>query len=245
MRPLDTTLGGPDRFFPETTSGFLSCLRRSTEEGYQAALEILCRRYWKPVYAYVRAAWSKTNDDAKDLTQAFFLWLQENGALKRFDETRGGLRPFLKVLLRRFVKDQDVALRRLKRGGGRTLLSIEAAPELDALAADPRAADPEALFERVWRTELVEQAVDRLRQRCRDDGRGAAFAVFEGYELAAESERPTYRDLASRLGLTEAEVRRHLAALREELLQEIRSDIAQLASNELDRTDEWNTLFPA
>ena len=245
MRPLDTTLGGPDRYFPETTSGFLSCLRQATDEGYRAALEILCRRYWKPVYAYVRAAWSKTNDDAKDLTQAFFLWLQENGALKRFDEARGGLRPYLKVLLRRFVKDRDVALHRLKRGGHQTLLSIEAVPDFDALAADPRAVDPEAVFERVWRTELVEQAVDRLRRRCRDDGRTAAFAVFEGYELAAESERPTYRDLASRLGLTEAEVRRHLNALREELVREIRAEIAQLAADDLERTDEWNTLFPA
>lgn len=243
MRPLDTTLGGPDRFFPETTAGFLSFLRQATEEGYRAALEILCRRYWKPVYAYVRAAWSKTNDDAKDLTQAFFLWLQENGALKRFDEARGGLRPYLKVLLRRFVKDRDVALHRLKRGGGQILLSIDAA-DIDRLAADARTADPEALFERVWRTELVEQAVDRLRQRCLGEGRATAFAVFESYDLSAESARPTYRDLAARLGLTDAEVRRHLVAIREELLREIRSEIAELASDDLERTDEWNTLFP-
>lgn len=118
MRGSETTLGGQDRHFPETTMGFLSLLRRRTDDGRRAALEVLCSRYWKPVYAYVRAGWSKSNDDAKDLTQSFFLWIQENGALGRFEEERGGLRPYLKVLLRRFVKDKDVALHRLKRGGG-------------------------------------------------------------------------------------------------------------------------------
>src|SRR5690242_3501359 len=79
MRGSETTLGGQDRHFPETTIGFLSLLRRRTDEGRRAALEMLCARYWKPVYAYIRAGWSKSNDDAKDLTQSFFLWIQENG----------------------------------------------------------------------------------------------------------------------------------------------------------------------
>lgn len=244
MRGSETTLGGSDRHFPETTIGFLSLLRRRTDEGRRAALEMLCARYWKPVYAYIRAGWSKSNDDAKDLTQSFFLWIQENGALGRFEEERGGLRPYLKVLLRRFVKDKDVALRRLKRGGGVPILPLaDEASSLEELIPDARSENPEAIFERVWRTELVEQAVDRLRERCRAEGRSVAFSVLEGYDLATGAESPTYHTLGERLGLSEAEIKKHLFAMRDALLQEIRAEIAQQTANEADRAEEWNFLF--
>ncbi len=244
MRGSETTLGGPDRHFPETTVGFLSLLRRRTEDGHRAALDVLCSRYWKPVYAYVRAGWSKSNDDAKDLTQSFFLWIQENGALGRFEEERGGLRPYIKVLLRRFVKDKDVALRRLKRGGGAPVLPLAGdSSSLEDLIPDPRSADPEALFERVWRTELVEQAVDRLRERCRAEGRSVAFSVLEGYDLAGGPDSPTYQTLGERLGISVAEVKKHLFAMRDALLQEIRGEIAQQTANDADRAQEWDFLF--
>lgn len=244
MHGSETTLGGPDRYFPETTVGFLSLLRRRTDDGRRAALEILCSRYWKPVYAYVRAGWSKSNEDAKDLTQAFFLWIQENGALGRFEEERGGLRPYLKVLLRRFVKDKDVAVRRLKRGGGAPVLPLagdDAA--LQDLIRDPRAEDPEAAFERVWRIELVEQAVERLRRRCRAEGRDVAFAVLEGYDLATDPERPTYRTLGERLGISEADVKKHLFAMRDALLREIRAEVAELSADDAGQAKEWEFLF--
>jgi len=246
MRGAETTLGGPERYFPETTVGFLSLLRRNTEDGRRAALEVLCRRYWKPVYAYVRSGWSKSNDDAKDLTQAFFLWIQENGALGRFEEERGGLRPYLKVLLRRFVKDKDAAVHRLKRGGGVQVLPLDGdTAALQDLICDPRAVDPEAAFERVWRTELVEQAVERLRERCRVEGRGLAFSVLEGYDLATDAEQPTYRSLGERLGLSEGDVKKHLFAMRDALLRELRAELAQLAAGDADQRRELEILFGA
>src|SRR6185436_15636171 len=84
----------------------------------------ICRRYWKPVYAYVRAAWAKNNESAKDLTQAFFLSLLEDERLKEFDASRGNFRGYVKMLLRSFVGHQDRALAALKRGGGAAVLSL-------------------------------------------------------------------------------------------------------------------------
>ena len=66
--------------FPETTVGVLGEFTRGPE-----GLGRVCSKYWKPVYAYVRAAWAKSNEDAKDLTQAFFLWLLEERVLEQFD----------------------------------------------------------------------------------------------------------------------------------------------------------------
>jgi biotin operon repressor len=143
------------------------------------------------------------------------------------------------------VKDKDVALSRLKRGGGVQVLPLAGgdAAAIEHLIPDPRAEEPEAAFERVWRTELVEQAVDRLRQRCKKDGRDIAFSVLEGYDLVAGAKPPTYRSLGERLGITDADVKKHLFAMRDALLQEIRAELAQLTAGDADQAREWEFLF--
>ena len=99
--------------FPDTTVGVVRSFSGKPED-----LEPFCRKYWKPMYAYLRASCTRKNEDAKDLTQAFFVWLMEEGRLERYDPQRGRLRGYLKVLLKRFVGHHDVAQGRLKRGGG-------------------------------------------------------------------------------------------------------------------------------
>jgi RNA polymerase sigma factor (sigma-70 family) len=246
MNSADTSLGGANPRFPETTVGVLSLLREGAPNGLQAALNVLSERYWKPVYAFIRVGGTRTNEDAKDLTQAFFLWLQESEALRRFKEERGSLRGYLKILLKRFVKDQVVALHRLKRGGGHTIISLSSdSSGLEELLADPKGVDPETLYERVWRTELVSQSIDRLKDRTLAEGNEIAFSVFEGYDLVVDAERPTYAELGARLGLSAPDVKKHLFRMRSELLGEIRIDLARQTVSDQDLDDEWKSLFGA
>jgi RNA polymerase sigma factor (sigma-70 family) len=246
MNSADTSLGGPNPRFPETTVGVLSLLREGVPSGPQGALNVLSERYWKPVYAFIRLRGTRNNEDAKDLTQAFFLWLQESGALGRFKEERGSLRGYLKILLKRFVKDQDAALHRLKRGGGHAIVSLSGdSSALEELLADPKGVDPETMYERVWRTELVNHAIDRLKDLALAEGNEVAFLVFEGYDLAGDAERPTYADLGARLGLSEPNVKKHLFGMRSKLLGEIRTELARETSGDRDLHDEWQSLFGA
>lgn len=242
MNTADTALGGPGRAFPETTWSLVSRLQATGEERYREALEELCRRYWKPAFAYVRSAWAKSTEEAKDLTQAFFVWLIEEPALRTYEPERGGFRPFLKTLLRRFVGHQEESLRRLKRGGDRALLALDG---LEALVADPAAADPEQAFERAWVTELVELSIGRVRARRREQGDPTAFRLYDEYELAAEGSQPTYRDLAERHGLRESDVRASLFSVREEIRTEIRRELARVTADERELEDEWRRLFRA
>jgi RNA polymerase sigma-70 factor (ECF subfamily) len=246
MKSADTTLGGSNPRFPETTVDVLSLLREGGPSDLQAALSVLSERYWKPIYAFIRVGGTRSNEDAKDLTQAFFLWLQESEALRRFREERGSLRGYLKILLKRFVKDQVQALHRLKRGGGHTIISLSSASSgLEELLADPRGVDPETLYERVWRTELVNQAIDRLKGRALAEGNGIAFSVFGGYDLVADAQRPTYAELGASLGISEPEVKKHLFRMRSELLGEIRTDLTRQTLSDRDLDDEWKLLFGA
>jgi len=242
MKPVDTTLGGSDKRFPETTAGFSALLGAPSRAG----LETLCRRYWKPVYSFVRVSWAKSNEDAKDLTQAFFARLLEGTALARFEPARGSFRAYLKTLLQRFVGHEEEALRALKRGGGLQVLSFDGtAPLLEELTSDPRAADPGRIFEQVWTIEIVNQAIGRVRGRHEGSGRPLPFRIYEEYALEAPGGRPTYGALAARHGITEREVETHLAAVRDEIRVEIRAELAQLTSTERELDREWHELFGA
>ena len=75
MKSSETSLGGTAQGFPNTLWEEISQARASDAGDRRAGLEELCRRYWKPIYRYVRIAFAKSNEDAKDLTQAFLLWL--------------------------------------------------------------------------------------------------------------------------------------------------------------------------
>ena len=156
MGTPDTSLGGQPKGFPDTTWGMISRVRDPGASSHRAGVETLCRRYWKPVYRYLRIAWAKSNDDAKDLTQAFLLWLVEGEALAKYAPDRGSFRAYIKVLLRNFAEHQDRALSRLKRGGHVRIVDLDGgeAPLKDVLAGTD-SADPGQSFDHAWRSEVI------------------------------------------------------------------------------------------
>jgi len=242
MNSGDTTLGGGDKAFPETTLGFAGGLRNPATADYTRSLETLCSRYWKPVYSYIRIAWAKSNEDAKDVTQAFFAWLLEEDALWKYDPARGGFRAYLKVLLRRFVGHAERDLHRLKRGGGARVFSLDGeAPRLPELQSGN--VDPEKVFERVWLEELVQQSIGRVRERFVASGKETRFRAYESFALASDAERPSYAEIAARHGMTVGEVEKALFVVREEIRQELRAALARSAGSDRELEDEWKRLL--
>lgn len=244
MRNRDTSLGGSGVNFAETVWGMIERARDESPEVRQAGLDDLARSYWKPVYRYLRVAWAKSNEDAKDLTQAFFLWLADRQALARYAPERGSFRTFLKALLRHFVQHHDQALDRIKRGGGRVILNLDQEDaSLAGVLADSKALSPEEAFEREWRNTLLSTAVERVRRRLETDGAGIKFKVFEAYYLGGHSQdRPTYTAVADRLGVKEGEVKHYLIDVREDVRNEIRAQLAQTLSKPDDFQEEWNAF---
>jgi len=242
----ETELGGGARDFPVTSWSLIAGMGDSSTDARGRALESLCRRYWKPVYLYVRRAWSKSAEDAKDLTQAFFLQIMEGDALRRYAPERGGFRTYLKVLLRGFAADQHDAMTALKRGGGARLLTLDSedAPLRD-LVPDAQATTPEQLFDRTWKREVLERALERTRQWFAAAGRERQFRAFEAYDLGGEGERRTYGEVAESLGMTESDVRNHLFAVRERLRGEIRAELSQTVAAPGELDEEWRELFGA
>jgi len=244
MRPDETTLGSPERAFPQTIWGLISRARDSDTEIRGGGLAELCQKYWKPVYCYIRLAHAKTNDDAKDLTQNFFLWLLQGDALRYYDSSRASFRTYLKSLVRQLVLNEDQAGRRQKRGGAVRILDLDGdSAKLREALADPKAPDPEKLFDEEWRNTIMTQAIERVRRKLTTKGQEEQFRIYEKYALAPPSERLTYAELAREHGLKESDIRNHLFLIRSQVREEVRSEILEMTSSPGEFEEEWNAFL--
>ncbi len=66
----------------------------------------LVELYWRPIYSVIRHAYSKSHDDAKDLTQEFFATVMlDRELVKRYAPERGSFRALLRTALTYFMRD--------------------------------------------------------------------------------------------------------------------------------------------
>src|SRR5262245_30357741 len=90
----------------------------------RGALEQLCRTYWYPLYVYARRS-GANSEEAEDLTQGFFLHLLQLNRISRAQKEKGRFRTFLLAAMQNFLRDQYDFSRRVKRGGGQPLVSLD------------------------------------------------------------------------------------------------------------------------
>jgi RNA polymerase sigma factor (sigma-70 family) len=202
------------------------------------AIGTLVEAYWKPVYKYLRIKWSLAPDEAADLTQEFFMSALEKGVLDKYDPARARFRTYLRLCLDGFAANARKASRRLKRGGGVTVVPLDFETAEGEIASREPAADPDVdeLFYREWVRALLERSVAELERSAKESGRGVMFEVFVRYDLADDGEsRPTYAALADALGLTAAAVTNHLAAMRRQFRTIVLERLRELTASD----EEW------
>jgi RNA polymerase sigma factor (sigma-70 family) len=227
----DTAIGGTRDRFPSTQ---LSLIEAAGAGLPNEALERVIALYWKPVYAFVRFKWRKDNEAAKDLTQGFFTSALERDFFERFDPAKASFRTYLRMAVERFAANEHAAEHRQKRGGG-----IEFA-ELDDQAAGGES--PEDLFFREWRRQLFTLSLDDLRAHCTAAGKLTEWRVFEEYDLA-ESERPSYAELARRHGVADTAVTNYLAWARRTLRAFLTARLRGVTSGERELHEEMRRVW--
>ena len=210
-------------------------------------LETLAGAYWKPVYTYLRLRWSRSHEEASDLTQEFFARAVEKESLALFDSSRARLRTYLRLLVDGLVANELKAAARQKRGGGATHLSLDfdaARGELDAAGA-LAAASPEDLFEKEWARSVFTLAVERLRDVCESRRKELHYRLFSAYDLEADAEgdRPSYTGLAVRFGIPVTDVTNHLAFARREFRRLVLDVLRELTASEAEFRLEARALL--
>lgn len=231
--------GGPSRFPSTSLSWFLSDPAASVQ-GLAERLEKVVATYWRPIYFYIRRGWSKSDADAKDLTQSFLIHVLEHDLLGRFDRRRGNFRTYLKRCLQSFLGTAERDASRLKRGGGRPVL-----PLLDGPVEVPAGAGtPDEQFDRDWAREVLMRCLRDVEAHFRDAGEPATYAVFRAYVLEADAQRPpSYRDVGATLGLTEMDVRSRLRTARQELRRRVIQAASEYVVDEQDIFAEMSGIL--
>lgn len=235
----ETELGGAERSF--ATTQWSALLGRDTEKR-QGALAHLARHYWKPIYAYVRARRGCPNEEAKDLTQQFFLWMMESGFLDRLEPGRGHFRGFLKRALANFLTDRHRAGARKKRGGGARVLGLDLSDEIAHEPSDPREG-PERVLDRRWREAVVQRAVGDVGAAFRAKGKGPWVDLWEAYDLAPEGSGVDHAALAERFGVTRREVAHWLASVRRAFREAVVAIVAETVGDKESLERELSELF--
>ncbi|MFP5247614.1 MAG: RNA polymerase sigma factor, partial [Thermoanaerobaculia bacterium] len=194
--------------FPTTRRSVVLALSSADADERTRAFDTLVAAYWRPLYKYARVAGRRSREDAEDLTQSFFVRAFEKESLATYDATKASFRTFLRVLFDRHMTNEWKAGQRLKRGGGEAHLDFDAAEA--EIARESSTVTPEEYFQREWVRSMFALAVERLRARCEAEGKHVHFAIFEAYDLE-EDRDISYRELATRFGISETQVTNHLA----------------------------------
>ena len=224
--------------FPATRLSVVERTRSGDAETRRIALASIIDAYWKPAYKYLRVKWSLDPDQAADLTQEFFTAALEKDVVEKYEPSRARFRTYLRLCLDGFASNARKAERRLKRGGGVTVVPLDFETAEGEIAAHEPAvdADVDELFYREWIRALLERSVADLERHAAAAGRPEMFDVFKQYDLAEDGEaRPTYAAIAAALNLTSATVTNHLAAMRKQFRRIVLDRLRELTSSE----DEW------
>ena len=208
------------------------------------ALEVLCRTYWFPLYAYVRRR-GHAKADAEDLTQAFFARFLEKNYLAGLDAERGRFRAFLLASLKHFLANEWDKSQAQKRGGGVLPLSLDwQTADTKFQVAATNEPSPDQAFDREWALALLTKVIERLQKECAADGKAKLFEELKGFLMAGKNET-AQSEMAKALGMEEGAVRVTVHRLRKRYRVLLRDAIAQTLTDESQVDEEMRALFGA
>lgn len=239
----DTEMGGASARFPHTRHSAIASTRSDQPAERERAYSSIVAGYWKPAYKYIRVEWNRSNEDAKDLTQAFFAQAFEKNYFQSYDAAKGSFRNFLRTCLDAFVSKQNQAAGRLKRGGGTTTVPLDFESAEGELQSLPIASgmSTEEFFYKEWVRHLFASAVETLRAECEATGKQQHFQLLERYDLDQTAD--SYEALARDLGIAVTSVTNHLAWARRRFRRIVLDAIREVTGSEEEFQKEARQLL--
>jgi RNA polymerase sigma-70 factor (ECF subfamily) len=179
MRGEDKTdMGGVQEAFLTTHWSLMEDIDKTNDNDKNRALvEILLKRYWKPVYCYLRRK-GYDNEQAKDLTQGFFYEVVLGRQLiEKAERSKGRFRSYLLVALNNYiaaVHSAQTAQKRMPKGGFLSL-DMNDPPNFSRVVGNYT---PEESFDYAWVSALLEQVLEDVETICYQDGKTVHWHVF-------------------------------------------------------------------
>ncbi|MGV3663784.1 MAG: RNA polymerase sigma factor [Prosthecobacter sp.] len=177
----------------------------------RAALAELCEAYYAPVFGQMRR-WLSSEDEARDVTQAFFAHVLGGNRLNGADAARGRFRSYLHAAARHFILGHQRSKTAEKRGASALQNDDALLEELP----DGSQSAPDAEFDRAWACAVLKRTLDALEMEMNASGRASTFAILKPW-LAGDAGHGETARAATELGISEMAVRVQLSRLRKRL----------------------------
>lgn len=220
--------------FSTTSWTLVDALRDPSHPHYADAQAVLIKRYWSPVYAWVRRQPCE-RERAAEITQGFFVDRVVGQRLfEQATAQRGTLRGYMLAALNNYMKDRA---RREKARGGRRTVPLGNFDVEEKFLDHESGGDPAYVFDRRWAVAMLEEALRRTQRYLYDTGLGRHWEAFEAYAVrpAANGAKPPAlaalgRDLGFDSGVATASalkvVRKHARLFLREVVAETACDAA-------------------
>lgn len=237
------SIGGPR--FPTTQWSMVLHADANSDTQAREALEMLCRRYWQPLYTFVRRQ-GHGHHEAEDATQQFLAQLLAADGLRRARPERGRFRTFLLTGLRNFLTSKWRRTSAAKRGGG--LAPVGLGPNGSAGACVHEPVDPgltpEQAFDRSWAQSMIDRAVLNLRAEYDSSARGAVFDAIAPLIWGSDN-NDDFSSRATAIGLTLNSFRVALHRARRRLGDRLRAQVAETVADPAEIDAELRHLIAA
>src|SRR2546421_1510282 len=244
MKPIPGTLQEGGAAFQSTHWTLVLRARQSdpTESGREA-LSNFCEAYWPPLYSFVRRR-GHASAEAQDLVQGFFAHLLEENTLSRADQEKGRLRTFLLGSLQNFLCNEYDRGRRLKRGGGQQVVSIdEHLPEAEASMMQTAHLSDSRAYDLAWASNIVKRAWQHLENEFEVEGKKEWLEVLRPFVAGGGKTPLSQEEAAAKLGVPIATLRTWLSRLRQRYREALRTEVANSVSDPPDFVQKLLYLY--
>lgn len=207
-------------------------------------LEYLAQTYWRPAFIYIRSRCS-CDEDALDLTQAYFTVFLEKDFLDQADRGRGRFRAFLLTSIKTFLANAADFRAAAKRAPKGKILSLDLSLESSRGVWEPSAPAeaPDARFMREWARSVMNAALARMEAECRAKKLDDYWRLWERHVGAAITDAPeSHAEAARALGWTEAKVKKTLHRARKTFAAVLRAVVRESVETEADVEAELRDL---
>jgi RNA polymerase sigma-70 factor (ECF subfamily) len=239
-----TSMGGIGKAFL-TTHWSLIEKAQANEEGSRALIGLLIKKYWKPVYCYLRRK-GYDNEQAKDLTQGFFHEIVlGRGLIEKADQSKGRFRSFLLLALNRYlinIKEQESAQKRIPTEMLVPLDQVDPPDLPDSLIQSA----PEDTFNYAWVSALLEQVLEEVQKKCSTRNLTIHWQVFRDrivLPILNRAEALSMKEICNKYDIEEAIKASNMITTVKRLFQTVlKQHIRNSVMSDVDTTEELEQI---
>ena len=143
--------------------------------------------------------------------------------------------------------DQVDRARRLKRGGGKEFVQLDAQEAENRYRLEPvEHLTAEKMFDARWAMTLLAEALNRLREEYANEGKTSTFETLKVFLDSINSKAPpSYEEVAHRLQVSTGAVKKLVHRLRKRYTALLREEVGRTVSEPAEVDDELHALCEA